>query len=68
MTEPHDRLLPLTCGLASDKSLWEEVPELNERYNMVLGKTREVSIVVLTSTMVAVDYLRRRIAPLQARA
>ena len=66
-TETTDRLRPSTSAPAGDRAIWEEAPEMDERYGPVLTRIAELGTAGLTSIMVAADFLRRRIAPLQER-
>jgi len=66
-TETVDRLRPSTSAPAGDRTIWEEAPEMDEQFGPVLTRIAELGTAGLTSTMVAADFLRRRIAPLQER-
>jgi hypothetical protein len=67
-TEASDRLVLPSDGPRLDKKQWRAKPPLTPEFELVLGRIKSLVTGGLTSMHVVDDFLKRRIAPLQARA
>jgi hypothetical protein len=67
-TEASDRLILPSDGPRLDKKQWRAKPSLTPEFEPMLGRIESLVTGSLTSMHVVGDFLKRRIAPLQARA
>jgi hypothetical protein len=67
-TEASNRLVLPSDGPRLDKRQWRAKPPLTLEFEPVLGRLKSLATGGLTSMHVVGDFLKRRIAPLQARA
>jgi hypothetical protein len=67
-TEVSDRLILPSDGPRLDKKQWRAKPPLTSELETVLDRIKSLATGGLTSMHVVGDFLKRRIAPLQARA
>jgi hypothetical protein len=67
-TEASDRLVLPSDGPRLDKKQWRAKQPLTPEFEPVLGRIESLATGGLTSMHVVGDFLKRRIAPLQARA
>jgi hypothetical protein len=67
-TEASDRLVLPSDGPRLDKKQWRAKPPLSLEFEPVLDRIKSLATGGLTSMHVVGDFLKRRIAPLQARA
>jgi hypothetical protein len=67
-TEASDRLVLPSDGPRLDKKQWRAKPSLTVEFEPVLGRIKSLATGGLTSMHVVDDFLKRWIAPLQARA
>jgi hypothetical protein len=67
-TKASDRLVLLSDGPRLDKKQWRAKPPLTPEFEPVLGRIKSLATGGLTSMLVVGDFLKRRIALLQARA
>ena len=66
--DPHERLELPEKAAEPRRSTWEAPPPEDARLKPVLERILELRESGLTSVMVVVDFLRRRLAPLRERA
>jgi hypothetical protein len=67
-TKVSDRLVLSIDGPKLDKKQWRAKPPLTPEFEPVLGRIESLTTDGLTSMHVVGDFLKHRIAPLQARA
>jgi hypothetical protein len=67
-TETSDHLVLPCDGSRLDKKQWRAKPPLTPKFEPVLGRIKSLATGGLTSMHMVGDFLKRRIAPLQARA
>jgi hypothetical protein len=67
-TEASDRLELQSDEPRLDKKQWKAKPPLTLEFEPILGRIKSLAVGDLTSMHVVGDFLKRRIAPLQARA
>jgi hypothetical protein len=67
-TEASDRLVLPSDGPRLDKKQWRAKPPLTSEFEPVLDRIKSLETSGLTLMHVVGDFLKRRIAPLQARA
>jgi hypothetical protein len=67
-TEASDRLVLPIDGPRLDKKQWRAKPQLAPKFEPMLGRIESLVADGLTSMHVVGDFLKHRIAPLQARA
>ena len=67
-TEVSDRLVLPSDGPRLDKKQWRAKPPLTSELEAILDRIKSLATGGLTSMHVVGDFLKRRIAPLQARA
>jgi hypothetical protein len=67
-TEVSDRLVVASDGPRFDKKQWRAKPSLSSGLKTVLNRIKSLATGGLTLMHVVGDFLKRRIAPLQARA
>ena len=67
-TDAHERLELPAGEPSSPRSSWRTKPALSPEFDRVLARIEELATAGLTSMSVLCDFVRRRIAPLQARS
>jgi hypothetical protein len=67
-TEASDRLVLPSDGPRLDKKQWRAKPPLTSEFEPVLDRIKSLATSGLTSMHVVSEFLKRQIAPLQARA
>jgi hypothetical protein len=67
LADPHDRLVFPTRAPIGDRDLWEELPQQEAAFNLMVGRIQFLPGHGLSSMMVLSDFLSRHIAPIQSR-